>query len=80
MPADIPWGQVGYVYFPWIHQVFVLTVECRPGYADVGGQCQPCERGYYKEINAAAACRMCPTNFTTAGTGATSMADCNIRK
>jgi len=59
---------------------YCFSVECRPGYEDVGGQCQQCARGFFKEINAAASCRQCPTGFTTADIGSTLETMCNIRK
>lgn len=48
-----------------------------------GGDCSDCLRGYYKNNSESAQtkfgqCRMCPAEFITETTGATSESDCNI--
>ena len=61
-----------------------IVAACPSGHvmAD-GGNCEPCPRGYFKDNDKGpeftfGQCERCPEEFITAGTGATSVDQCNV--
>ncbi|OAF65761.1 Epidermal growth factor-related protein 3, partial [Intoshia linei] len=54
---------------------------CKIGYENIDGICQPCKVGFYKStVGPLDVCIVCPINYATAVTGATSNTDCNLLK
>ena len=54
-------------------------MDCEVGYEDPGsGECEECQRGYYKDVTGPTTCKRCEDGSITSGTGATSEDDCNI--
>lgn len=81
-----------YMLFCLVLHVFLLketckllslcAVFCEPGKERTGGQCLPCERGYYKnnDNNVFMDCTLCPPEYVTPTTESTSLADCSVSK
>ncbi len=44
----------------------------------MSGMCEPCANGTFKEFKTDEFCTACPYGYTTATTGATSAAQCDI--
>ena len=56
-----------------------IAVSCPPGSESKNMQtCEPCAKGFYKEIAGVGSCKPCAQGLTTSGTGATSEDQCNI--
>ena len=51
---------------------------CSPGYFNENTVCLPCHIGTYSESDNAEYCIGCPSGFTTASTGSSSIHDCTI--
>ena len=58
--------------------IFFYAVDCDPGREGVGGKCEPCQRGYYKDVKGATKCTLCDNGKITRGPGATLFSDCSI--
>ncbi|KAK7507523.1 hypothetical protein BaRGS_00001458, partial [Batillaria attramentaria] len=56
-------------------------LSCPPGKENKAGAdvCTVCERGFYKDVQAAAPCSPCAVGFTTRITGATAESACDLR-
>jgi len=56
----------------------LCILVCQPGEEDAGGFCQPCARGYWKSVEAAATCKPCPPGRTTVAIGSKAEGDCSL--
>ncbi|XP_071105159.1 uncharacterized protein [Haliotis cracherodii] len=56
------------------------TVYCPSGQEVVGGECQPCVQGFYKNNSQGllSVCVVCPEGYITPGTGAESVGECTV--
>ena len=56
-----------------------ITASCPLGKQLVGGTCEECPVGFYKDVvGSDSGCTECPTGFITSGTGAESQGSCSL--
>lgn len=58
----------------------VFVGDCPSGQYESQGVCINCAVGTYRDKSEGFDCKQCSTGYTTAGTGATSSANCSISK
>lgn len=58
----------------------VFVGDCPSGQYESQGVCVNCAVGTYRDKSEGFDCKQCSTGYTTAGTGATSSANCSISK